>query len=110
MSSFIFSLQSQSKRRASVQSAERGVLMADRGAVACNDSCGCPHPCTGGAPCRCAALAAGGGAEGKKCMSGNNCGCKTCGCGPPAAAATAAEKERFYCRCAPVCTCTTCGA
>ncbi|KAK3419613.1 hypothetical protein EUGRSUZ_G00244 [Eucalyptus grandis] len=93
--------------------AEGGVLLADltgtRVAVVCDSSCGCPYPCPGGAPCRCTALAAGGGAGHKECLSGNNCGCRPCGCGPPAAAA-AAESGRFYCRCGPSCTCTPCGA
>ncbi|KAI3441153.1 uncharacterized protein J3R85_002386 [Psidium guajava] len=52
-------------------------------AAACNDRCGCPHPCPGGASCRC--TTSGGDAEGrmdhKKCSCGDHCGCNPCSCG-----------------------------
>ncbi|XP_030552699.1 metallothionein-like protein 4B [Rhodamnia argentea] len=82
------------------------VTGARAGDAACDERCGCPYPCSGGASCRCAT--SGGEAEGrmdhKKCPCGDHCGCNPCSCGLVVAVGTG----RANCRCGPGCTCITC--
>ncbi|XP_020554543.1 LOW QUALITY PROTEIN: metallothionein-like protein 4B [Sesamum indicum] len=66
--------------------------MADmRGSVgaACDNRCGCPSPCPGGASCRTST-------EHKQCRCGEHCTCS--------------KTEGRGCKCGTGCTCPTCAA
>ncbi|KAJ4846643.1 Metallothionein-like protein 4B [Turnera subulata] len=83
--------------------------MADTrgGPAACNDRCGCPNPCPGGAACRCVSSGASTGEEHSKCSCGEHCGCNPCTC-PRSAVTTGVGKG--YCKCGDGCTCVKCNS
>ncbi|KAI3736469.1 hypothetical protein L6452_16011 [Arctium lappa] len=79
--------------------------MADvRGSVViCDEKCGCPSPCPGGATCRCRS---GGEVEHKTCPCGEHCGCNPCTCSKE----TVPSSGKAACKCQSGCTCVTCSS
>ncbi|XP_059643713.1 metallothionein-like protein 4B [Cornus florida] len=80
-----------------------------RGAMVCNDRCGCPSPCPGGIACRCtnSGVSSGGaGVEHKRCSCGDHCGCNPCTCTKTEMTGTG----KVLCKCGDGCTCVTCAS
>ncbi|KAL9417379.1 hypothetical protein AB3S75_040375 [Citrus x aurantiifolia] len=75
------------------------------GIVHCNDTCGCPVPCPGGAACRCSTVA-DSEYNHKCCSCGGHCSCNPCTCSKIQANKTGKAR----CSCGTACTCPTCNA
>ncbi|KAL6848812.1 hypothetical protein ACP4OV_021395 [Aristida adscensionis] len=91
--------------------------------MGCDEKCGCPMPCPGGAACKCklppqqplppmkiigsAASAAHG--EDSTCRCGEHCECSPCMCGG-AALPSRREDRKASCASGPACTCAAYGA
>ncbi|XVE66497.1 hypothetical protein DITRI_Ditri08aG0084200 [Diplodiscus trichospermus] len=79
-----------------------------RGAVVCNDRCGCPSPCPGGLACRCSTsdVVTTSGTDHKRCSCGEHCGCNPCTCSKAEVAGTG----KLFCKCGAGCTCVACAS
>ncbi|KAF6154353.1 hypothetical protein GIB67_026809 [Kingdonia uniflora] len=85
--------------------------MADLGVERrCDEACGCPHPCPGGAACRCPTGGVNtGGVEAvdhKRCSCGEHCSCNPCRCGTTPVHGVG----KAFCKCPAGCACVACAS